>query len=446
MPGKEPTATGPNGEKAVFRNGEWVILAADAPRALPGRPTPEAAAKDREIRQGLRTGVGAFLANVLSLPHAAGELLAAGAAIPQTVGGAAVAAARGQPMNIGERFGAARREQESSFPASLLLKAPDPTTQDVLAVPGALSRSFSNINANAQRARTLMRDPNAEVEPLRAPQLSETYPEARAEEQRRSDESPIATGAGQAAGDVATLLGLRPGERMARLLKLRKTNPRAEIEIDGKGALDAAARTFMRGTGRSAEAGFEGAVIGALGDGDPVKTAAWTAGIQAGNSAALTAKNTFLRNPIKSFGALWLGHQMWKAIAPGPQQAFESSDAAIKELVGAYGLGTVAALAGGSRGIGSGTIRRVTDALSTASRGTIASVIAQLQEAESEGQDQYAQVLERMSIDPNHFGSEARIRLERAARSEKPRALLDEIDALMKGNRFRALLDDQAPE
>lgn len=443
------TATGPNGEKLVLEGGKWVPL--DTPAGFTGPidemtgPLPSLGRNPQEqignLRQGLRSAGGSFISNLLSTPHATGELLAAGAAVPQTLGGAAMAAIRGQPMNLGERFSAARAEQESSFPASALLKLPDPTAEDVLAVPGAIARSYSNTNANAQRAMALGRDPNAQVGPVKSPQLGAAFDESLALERQRSEASPIATGAGRVAGDVATLLALRPGERMTKALGL---SPRAAAPGD-VGALNEAARLLARGLGRTAEAGFEGAVIAAVGDGDPVKTAAYSAGIQAGGSAALTAKNAMLRNPVKTFAALWLGHQMWKAISPGPQQAFESSDAAIKELIAAYGLGTAAAMVGAGRGVGEGAVRQVTDAISTASRGTVASVITQLQEADRSGNNIPSKVLEMMGEDPNRFGSEVRERLERAASSEKPQALVNEINALIGSNeRFRQAVEPQS--
>jgi hypothetical protein len=302
---------------------------------------------------------------------------------------------------------------------------------------------MANVNANRDRAMALWRNPNAQVEPLRSPSLQDTFAEAKAVEAQRSADSPIGSIAGQTAGDIATMLTLRPGRTAAEFLP-KIMNPRAEITA--KGALDAAARTLLRGTGRTAEAGFDGAVMGSLSDGDPVKTAAWSAGVQAGGSMALTAKNSFFRNPLKSFAALYLGHEMWKAVAPGPQDLFDSKDTAVSELVAAYGLGTAAAIAGSTRGIGSGNVRAITDAMSSASRATIASVVTQLQEAAANKQTQYAQVLDLLAKDQQHFGTDARVLIERAARSEKPRALLDQIDTLMQSLRFRKALEDAQPQ
>lgn len=403
------TATGPNGEKLVLEGGQWVPLQESAaPGALPGRPNAAAAEQDQEIRQGMRQGFGTFLANLMSVPHASGELLAAGAALPALVPG-------------GESFSDARARQEKLLPAKALLALPDPSTEDVLAVPSAISKSLSDPLVHRRRL------------------LRTRFEEAVAQEHARNDADPIVSSAGRTAGDVASLMTLRPGKRAADLMG--RLNPRADLS-DTKGVLDAAARTLYRGMGRTAEAGFDGAVMGALGDADPARTAAWSAGVQAGGSAALAAKNAFFRNPLKSFAALYLGHEMWKAIAPGPQDLFESKDTAVSELVAAYGLGTAAAIAGSTRGIGAGNVRLITDAMSSASRATIASVVTQLQEAAANNQPQYARVLELMSQDQERFGTDARVLLERAARSEEPRALLNQIDSLMQSARFRKALEE----
>jgi hypothetical protein len=447
-----PTATGPNGEKVELRDGEWVQVSGPVgPPAPAGNPKYAATdpAMQSQINQGLKQGIGSFLANVLSLPHAAGELLAAGAAVPQTVGGAAVAAARGQPMNIGERFDNARSAQEQKLPASLLLAAPDPTTEQVLAVPGALKRSMSAVSANRDRAMALLRgEPGADSRPVQDPSMLNAYDDAVTAEQQNAALNPLSTSAGRAAGDAASLLALRPGDRMREILKLRSNaepaarrsrllgREREDVE-EASGKLDEATRVLKPWLGRSAEAGFDGAVVSALGDGDPVATAGWTAGIQAAGGAALGAKAWIWKNPGKAAFTLILGSEMYKAVLPGPQNIAESKDEAVRTFVGAYGLASLAGLAGSGRPTGS-----FLRSLSTASRGGVASVVTQLQEAAAEGKPEYARVLEQIAADPDYFGRETRQRLERAAQSEKPRELLNEIDRLMKSTRFQRDMDE----
>jgi hypothetical protein len=415
---RERTATGPNGEKYILRDGKWIETSVPTGFVGPTSQmtgstpslgyTPEE--QGRNASQGWRTGLGTLAANVLSLPHAAGELLAIGGAAPAAIPG-------------GKTFAESLMEEKKKLPASALLAMPDPDAEDVLAVPGAIRKSLSDPFIHRRRL------------------LSTRFKESVAEEEKKAADSPIGATAGRTAADIGTMLAMRPGQRLSEVLKLGPFNPRAEIE-GTKGALNYAAKALARGTGRTAEAGFDGAVVATLGDGDPVKTAAWSAGVQAGGSMAMAAKNSFFRNPLKTFAALYLGHEMFKAIAPGPQDLFESKDTAVSEMVAAYGLGTAAALAGGTRGIGSGNVRAITDAFSSASRATIASVVTQLQEAAANKQPQYARVLELLAQDQERFGTDARVRLERAARSDKPRALLNEIDQLMSGTRFRKAFED----
>lgn len=406
------TATGPNGEKLVLQDGKWVPM--DVPTGFVGPldertgPLPglgrDPEEQTRNLRQGLRQGFGTFLANVLSVPHASGELLAAAAALPALVPG-------------GRSFSEARAKQEGSLPASALLAIPEPSTEDVLAATNMFGKFYADPRTQGRRP------------------VSTRFDEALAEEGEKADANPLATGAGRTAGDVASMMLLRPGKRAADLLPGR-FNPHADLTTT-KGRLDAAARALARGTGRTVEAGFDGAVMGALGDGDPAKTAAWSAGIQAGGSAALAAKNAFFRKPLSTFATLFLGHEMWKAVAPGPQDFFSSKDQAVNEMIAAYGLGLAARLAGAGR-----DPNRIIGAMEHASRAGIASVVTQLQEAAAANQPQYARVLELLAQDQERFGTDARVLLERAARSEEPRALLNQIDELMKSARFRKAIEN----
>lgn len=382
------TATGPNGEKLVLEDGQWVPVA--EPGALPGKPSEAAAKQDDLIRQGMKTFAAETAANVIGLPHAAGELLALGAAGVRTAGGAAVDAMRGKPLDLSNRFQKAREYEENTSFAGMLTSLPEPSGDDLLRLIGS-----------------------------------------------HPAESDLAASAGRAGADIATLLSLRPAARVESLLKSRAP---ATVAEDSKQFLDRAAeklRPLIAGGKKVTGAGFEGALVGALGDGDPANTAAWSAGIQAGGSLALAAKGQILKHPFKSFGTLWLGHEMFKSIAPGPQNAFESKDTAVNEMVGAYVLGVAASLAGAKRGAEG---QRVIDAMSRASRAGIASVVTQLQEVRD--QPHYQRIIEKVAQDPEFFGDEIRIRLERAANSDEPKALLNEIDRLMDSTRFRRKFDE----
>lgn len=385
----ERTATGPNGEKIVLRGGQWVPLESTPAAA----PTPAAelsvaqaslsgSGVDSSARlQGMRAAGAELVANALSVPHATGELLALGAAVPATIADAAGAAVHGEPLNLGERFAAAREEQEGQFPASALLRLPEPTGQDVL--------SAFHL-------------------------------------QDESGEHPVATSVGRAAADIASALLLRRGGRIAPEIK----DTVAKISAKLKPVF----RSLGRGAARTAEAGAEGAVIGALGEGDPAASAALNAAVQAGGSAVLTAKANFFKNLPSTVFNLWVGHEIYKTVAPGPQDFLGSKDLTIQEVTAAYALGLTAALAGAGRGR---EVRLMNDMTNASSRAAIASVATQLQEAAARGEDQYEKVIGKLSEDPDYFGPEAARRLNIAAHRERPNALLTEIDSLMRSNRFR---------
>lgn len=369
--------------------------------------------------------LGSLVANMLSIPHAAGEVLSAGGDVLQAGAGGLAAKLMGQPANLSERYAAARAEP--SLPSSLLLKLPDPNASDVLTA--------------ARSIPAIAKGYAVEGDMTNVPRLTEAMKDmenARTAQTASEAQFPVATTAGRTTGDIATMLMLRPSARLAALARSGEEAPAA---VEAASGLNAAARKVASGLGKSAEAGFDGAVMAALGDGDPAKTAAYTAGIQAAGSAALEAKGYLMRAPLKSFATLFLAHQMWKAVLPGSQNVFESQDKAVQELVGAYSLGVLAEVAGAGRPTGP-----IASALSSASRKGIASVITQLQEADKQGQTLYDRVLTRMTQDPEYFGREARDRLESAARSDKPRALLDEIDKLMGSSWFKEKYGAIAPQ
>jgi hypothetical protein len=400
-----PTATGPNGEKVELVNGQWVPMAAPVvpkPRALPGMPTAAGAAVDSEIREGLKSGAGEVVANVLGLPHALGEVLALGNAAVSTAAGVGTAALRGEPLNVAETWKASRRMAETPSAVNPLMAMPEPNSGDVLGAVG-LEEGGSGVGTNA----------------------------------------------GKTAADIATLMALNPVSRVKEIFKLRGSVPQTErrarllarerpVEVEQKRALDNAAKSLMGGAGKAAEAGFEGALVGALGEGDPANTAAWSAGIQAGGSAALAAKSKFFKTPLTTFLTLYVGHEMYKSVMPGPQDFFASKDAAINEMTAAFGLGVAAHMVGAGR---YGDAARISRGLAQASRAGIASVAGQLQAAKERGEPQYELIIGTMINNPDHFGEEYARRLQRAADSGKKNGVTDEIDQMMRSTRFKKLYD-----
>ena len=133
-----------------------------------------------------------FLNNLLQAP---GDILAGGAAAIE--GGAA--AVTGGEFDFGRRF----EEQKGKFPASLLAKIP--TTQEIEAFTGTVSKEFG---------RRPVDQPGVEnIVPLFTERFGPAFDEELArinqEEARIAKKFPFKTKAGEIGGDVLTLLTCR---------------------------------------------------------------------------------------------------------------------------------------------------------------------------------------------------------------------------------------------
>lgn len=396
-----------------------------------------------------RRAAARFLANVISTPEAVGDLLEIGGAGLQAVAGAG----RG---SIGERFQAARQQQAGQFPASVLSSFPSPTAEQVLATTETLKaapqfsgRALSSAQVNP--ARALM---NPAMEAGRAfgaavvPAASSQFQQELQTQQAQTEQHPFAAGMGDVLGDVGTLLAMRPAmrPRLGALTRRPVSVSRETVDI-----IDSAANRLASVTGfakrlgaQAGEAGFEGALLAAMDDGDPLAAAGWTAGAQLGGSLAMRGTQAFARYPWRTIGGLALAHWTYRALAPGGQGPIEDvRDDTIQTMLTTFGLGALAALGGAGRlAPGRTAVRdRFIDAFDTIRRAPLASLMSQIGRAEEQG-NPLPEVLDIVSVDPNAFGPEVRRRLERASRSEREDALIREVNSLMQSARFRRQFDE----
>src|SRR5690606_17104341 len=121
--------------------------------------------------------------------------------------------------------------------------------------------------------------------------------------------APFATGAGEIAGDIATVATGRAGIRAAAgALDLGRLAP--QIGTSAQTVIGPSLQSFGRAAARSglpaAETGVEGAFLAALQDSDPAEVAAMAAGSQVFGDVALSA-----------FRRLARGNNLLKAIAYG---------------------------------------------------------------------------------------------------------------------------------
>lgn len=376
-----------------------------------------------------RRAAARFVSNALGLPAGVGELLEIGAAGLQAGAGAIGSAVTGgDGPGFGQRFEAARQQQSQQFPASALQAIPSPSPEQVLAGTETIKRIPKIAGSEAS--------------------LGSEFQNQLQLQQAQAAQHPIATGAGDVLGDIGSILSLRPALRgRFRSARARTSLPEETVDI-----IDSAANRLTRITGfskrlgaQAGEAGFEGALLAAVGEGDPIATAGWTAGAQVGGSLALQGSQAFARYPWRSLGGIALAHWVYRALAPGSQGALEDvRDETIQTMLTTFGLGTLAALAGAGRlapGRTAGRDRFI-DSFDTIRRAPIASIISQISKADEEGGNPLPQVLGKLAEDPNFFGTEIRRRIERAANSEREDALIKEVNSLMRSERFRMKLDE----
>lgn len=386
-----------------------------------------------------------FVANVLGTPSGIGELLEIGAAGLQAGAGAALDAVRPGPseQSLGQRFATAREQQSQLFPAAQLQAIPSPSTEQVLA--GV--ESFKNLPSIIHRGEQLRLRSRGAVGGFPQAAGSE-FSEQLQTQQQQAQQHPITAGAGDVLGDIGTLVSMRPATgRMFRPARARAVIPKETVDI-----IDSAANRLTRATGfakklgaQAGEAGFEGALLAAMGDGDPLATAGWQAGAQVGGSLALQGTKAFKTYPWRTLGGIALAHWVWRAFAPGGQGALEDvRDETVQTMLTTFGLGTLAALAGAGRlapGKTAGRDRFI-DAFDTIRRSHVASYINQFTEAEESGQTALPVIIGKIVEDPNFFGPEVRRRIERAANSNKDNALIREVESLMRSERFRRKVEE----
>lgn len=313
--------------------------------------------------------------------------------------------------------------------------------------------------------------------------MGQFKPDARAQQQFISEgmvqEHPIATTAGNIAGDVATLGGLRApisAERALSQVAHKRTlltkeaqqaaakeslvaNPAADLTALGfefAPSLSSAIKslpktskgfaTLLNRTGRSAEAGLEGAVLSILNDGDPLETAAFAAGGQAAGSVALgMLTGLFSGNFAQvgtnlAIGAVSVGAtlQLLKSVTPGGQDfSLESIESGFNKVALGIAAGALAGVAGAGRVTSKFPVSafpKLADALTSIPR---AATISVLNDALNNTQTE--KVIQQLAQDPNYFGPAAARRLERAFRNPDI-SINSVIEDLMEQKAFREKL------
>lgn len=302
---------------------------------------------------------------------------------------------------------------------------------------------------------------------------------------------PLSTGAGDIAGDVATLATLRApiaklqGRRALEepvaeakdfLIRREKALERAGMKASEFNSLpievqqrfngivtdkiipflkfdkESLIKAVPRGLRKVRESALEAATLALLNEGDPVQMAGFAAGAQGAGSLALTLTDKILLGKkgerasrlLLAFGSGFLIHEMLKSAGPGDQSFFESKDFAVQTLVAAYSLGTMAALTGAGRvrGVDMQKFPVFMDTLTQAGRTISRETFVELLDGKRSDSASW-KVLQKMALDPVYFNEDQMISLGRALNNNKPGAFTKEVERLIENSpSFRKKVDD----
>lgn len=201
-----------------------------------------------------------------------------------------------------------------------------------------------------------------------------------------------------------------------------------------------------RGLKKAGETGLEGATLAVLNQGDPETMFWFGAGTQAAGSLGLTIAT----KPVKGLAPFVLGtylaSEMFKAVAPGEQNFFESKDFAIQKAVAALTVGTAAGLAGlGSiRNKWAEKLPATFDAITSVPRGALLARLQELTKNRKLDKNLPLEVMEAIYRDPEIFNANVRNSLSRAFMSEKEGTFTKEVERLSKESRaFREWLESR---
>jgi len=385
------------------------------------RRNPFQAELNRRESEGPETAGSAFIkttgrgvANLaLGFPQASGTALAFTAALPALVPG-------------GESFREQFETEKGRFPASLLRKIPAPTFEEIFGITE--------------------------------------------ESERMREQFPKATGAGDVAADVITLLTGR--------LPLAKGIAKAERKLVGKtpdllfgGAIpkitdpgakrlvkrvidSKSVRLLARGAGRSLEAGFEAAALDLLKGDAPLETAMYVAGAQAGGSVLLTiGKGLTTGGPLRIGSKLALSAvsagaliQLVKNTTPGGQDnLIDSIETGFEKVMLAVLFGAVAGAVGAGRLRGTKLaedLPKLTDAIAAIPRASMISLLENYRDAGPDDQQTIELVIGKLSEDPEFFGTRVATKLQSAMENNR---FAEALRELQNNKAFKQKLFSLAP-
>lgn len=269
------------------------------------------------------------------------------------------------------------------------------------------------------------------------PGLGERFQQAQTDQMvtdiQMAEAAPFATGAGEVAGDIATLLGGRAALRGGTAQQLAPIAAERAQTILGR-AIQSTGAALARAGGRAAESGAEGAFLAALQGADPMQVGGIAAG---GQAIGELARPTFLKliqpkNLFAAIGIATIASLGAQQLTPGGlDRVLPTLEKKNKEAIIALLLtGTVGTLTGRVPKEFAGPA--FAELASVMPRGALLSVLSSY----SKDSARVGPVLQKFSEDPDYFGPKARRLLERALTTEDV-DLSGTINRLMEERPFR---------
>lgn len=303
------------------------------------------------------------------------------------------------------------------------------------------------------------------------------FQQAQEQRQQIAQDQPFATSLGEVGGDVATLATGRapmvkgPGGLFDDLIRTSSLNAASRIgnvpgNIGTRKAVERALKSepfqeLARAGGRAVETGLEGALLSLVQDGDPVETAAASAGAQLAGSAGLSLLDETAKLPFRLVGGKPAGivdkfwglvvgaglagglYQLVKTATPGGRdRILESDEAGFRKVLASMLLGGVAAAAGAKRTKTDGILAqfpRMADAAATIPRGAMVSLVEDMTRDEAT-----RKTMSVLSTNPEAFSQKQMEVLSRAM--EQGEGFAHRISKLYEEDEtFRSILDAPDP-
>jgi hypothetical protein len=238
-------------------------------------------------------------------------------------------------------------------------------------------------------------------------------------------------------------------EQSTQQLRAFANAPDAQRAMNALFSNSKGTRALLNQVGRATEAGFEGAVIAMLNEGDPMELAAYSAGGQVVGSMGLSLVSGIAGSGgLTSQGLRILGsaagmaafYQLAKtAIAGGDDSFLASLEGSFPKVLLSMALGSLGGLAGAGRVSSRFPVTAfpaVADGITTMQRGaTISTINEMIKDPVVEN------VVLKLSKDPEFFGAEAGRRINRAMTTGDA-GVRETIDILSANKKFSGMVDE----